>query len=136
MANPYESPGLPHEEEVGPPPKQTPARHVWARFVASAILLSLWATGAFAAGAGDDASFAWIGGPFWLMHETGDYAIGGTLAVVCLAGIFAAMVWPGRYTLAVAFVALIAWAGCSALAWAMWSGVRFHDTYFIFRIGW
>ena len=75
-----------------------------------------------------------MGGPFWLMHETRNYAVAGTLAVVCLVGMSAAMVWPGRYTLAIGVVAFLAWAASSALAWAMTGDMHFHDTYF--HVGW
>ena len=75
-------------------------------------------------------------GPFWLMYETREYAVSGTIAVVCLAAALAAMAWPRRYTLAVAAVALVAWIGCGVLAWMIWSGVYLPESDFIFRIGW
>ncbi|HEV7283172.1 MAG TPA: hypothetical protein VGN57_23400 [Pirellulaceae bacterium] len=135
MANPYQPPA-PSDEDPPPRPRE-PWRYFWARFFASSLLLAIWAMGASAVGATDDQG-AWraTAGPFWLMHETREYVLGGTLAVLCLLGMLAAMAWPRRYTLAIGAVAVVAWAGCGALAWAIWSGMYLPDTDFIFRIGW
>lgn len=137
MANPYQPPGLLDESDESPPPRE-PLRYFWARLIASSVMLTIGATVALGAGMGNEGPAPWraMGGPFWLMRETRGYALGGTLAIVCLLGMLAAMAQPTKYTLAIAFVALAVWAGCSALAWAIWSGVYLYDSDYIFRIGW